>query len=105
MFELEKPLQKSNFRRKLGKEFYILKRKFDNLISKENFSKQYSENFEINHSVFKHNSMILRPLKDVETQNLACLSLGCPMLSPNFFKVAEKYIDASKKPIILYAFY
>jgi vancomycin resistance protein VanW len=66
MFELEKPLQKSNFRRKLGKEFYILKRKFDNLISKENFSKQYSENFEINHSVFKHNSMILRPLKDVE---------------------------------------
>ena len=66
MFELEKPLQKSNFRRKLGKEFYILKRKFDNLISKENFSKQYSENFEINHPVFKHNSMILRPLKDVE---------------------------------------
>lgn len=44
-------------------------------------------------------------ISDVETQNLACLSLGCPMLSPNFFKVAEKYIDASKKPIILYAFY
>ena len=66
MFELEKPLQKSNFRRKLGKEFYILKRKFDNLFANEKFSKQYSENFEINHSVFKHNSMILRPLKDVE---------------------------------------
>lgn len=44
-------------------------------------------------------------ISDVETKNLACLSLGCPMLSPNFFKVAEKYIDASKKPIILYAFY
>lgn len=44
-------------------------------------------------------------ISDIETQNLACLSLGCPMLSPNFFKVAEKYIDASKKPIILYAFY
>lgn len=44
-------------------------------------------------------------ISDVETQNLACLSLGCPMLSPNFFKVAEKYIDGSKKPIILYAFY
>ena len=66
MFELEKPLQKSNSRRKLGKEFYILKRKFDNLFANEKFSKQYSENFEINHSVFKHNSMILRPLKDVE---------------------------------------
>lgn len=44
-------------------------------------------------------------ISDVETQNLACLSLGCPMLSPNFFKVVEKYIDGSKKPIILYAFY
>ena len=44
-------------------------------------------------------------ISDVETKELACLGLGCPMLSPNFFKVAEKYIDASKKPIILYAFY
>ena len=44
-------------------------------------------------------------ISDMETQNLACLSLGCPMLSPNFFKVVEKYIDGSKKPIILYAFY
>ena len=53
-------------------------------------------------------AIIIHPyycISDVETQNLACLSLGCPMLSPNFFKVAEKYIDASKKPIILYAFY
>ena len=44
-------------------------------------------------------------ISDVETKELACLGLGCPMLSPNFFKVAEKYIDGSKKPIILYAFY
>ncbi len=44
-------------------------------------------------------------ISDVETKELACLSLGCPMLSPNFFKVAEKYIDTSKKPIIIYAFY
>ena len=53
-------------------------------------------------------AIIIHPyycISDVETQNLACLSLGCPMLSPNFFKVAEKYIDATKKPIILYAFY
>lgn len=66
MFELEKPLQKNNFRRKLGKKFYILKRKFDDLFSKENFAKQFPENIEINNSVFKHSSMILRPLKDVE---------------------------------------
>ena len=44
-------------------------------------------------------------ISDVETKELACLGLGCPMLSPNFFKVAEKYIDGSKKAIILYAFY
>ena len=53
-------------------------------------------------------AIIIHPyycISDVETQNLACLSLGCPMLSPNFFKVAEKYIDGSKKPMVLYAFY
>ncbi|MBU4538024.1 MAG: murein L,D-transpeptidase catalytic domain family protein [Bacteroidetes bacterium] len=44
-------------------------------------------------------------IPDVETQNPACLSLGCPMLSKNSFRFAEKYIDTSKKPLILYAFY
>lgn len=66
MFELEKPLHKSNFRRKLGKEFYILKRKFENLFSNEKFSKQHSENLDFKHSIFKYHSMILRLLKDVE---------------------------------------
>ncbi len=42
---------------------------------------------------------------DKESNNPACLSLGCPMLSPNFFTTVAKYIDTSKKPIILYAFY
>lgn len=44
-------------------------------------------------------------ISDKETLEPACLSLGCPMLSSNFFKVASKYIDASKNPMILYAFY
>ncbi len=44
-------------------------------------------------------------IPDVETENPACLSLGCPMLSKKFFKIVEKYIDSSRKPIILYAFY
>ena len=44
-------------------------------------------------------------ISDIETKELACLSLGCPMLSPKFFKVAERYLDNSNKPIILYAFY
>ena len=42
---------------------------------------------------------------NVESSQPTCLSLGCPMLSKEFFIVAAKYIDNSKRPIILYAFY
>lgn len=42
---------------------------------------------------------------DKESQNPVCLSLGCPMLSTNAFNQTAKYIDQSKQPIILYAFY
>lgn len=42
---------------------------------------------------------------DQESQKLACLSLGCPMLSVKAFKETAKYLDQSKKSIILYAFY
>ena len=40
-----------------------------------------------------------------ESGDLACLSLGCPMLSKTAFDETTKYIDQSKKPIIMYAFY
>lgn len=66
MFELAKPIKKNNLQRKLGKNFYILKRKIDDFFSKEKFSKQKPDNNEIKNSFFKHSSMILRPLKDVE---------------------------------------
>ncbi|WP_407404713.1 murein L,D-transpeptidase catalytic domain-containing protein [Chryseobacterium sp.] len=42
---------------------------------------------------------------DVESSQLTCLSLGCPMLSPKALEATSKYIDRSAKPIILYAFY
>lgn len=42
---------------------------------------------------------------DTESDTPACLSLGCPMLSVNALKESARYIDASKQPIILYAFY
>lgn len=42
---------------------------------------------------------------DKESINPACLSFGCPMLSQNAFNETAKYIDQSKQPIILYAFY
>lgn len=44
-------------------------------------------------------------IPDKESENLACLSLGCPMLSQVAFNETAKYIDQSKKSIILYAFY
>ncbi|WP_326983960.1 murein L,D-transpeptidase catalytic domain family protein [Chryseobacterium sp. MYb264] len=42
---------------------------------------------------------------DHESENPACLSFGCPMLSKNAFNETVKYIDQSKKTILLYAFY
>lgn len=42
---------------------------------------------------------------DKESQNLACLSLGCPMLSSKAFNETTKHLDQSKKSVILYAFY
>ena len=44
-------------------------------------------------------------IPDKESVDPACLSFGCPMLSKNAFNETAKYIDSSKQPIILYAFY
>ncbi|MGG5207458.1 murein L,D-transpeptidase catalytic domain-containing protein [Chryseobacterium sp. MIQD13] len=44
-------------------------------------------------------------IPDQESQNPACLSLGCPMLSANAFAQTAKYLDKSKQPVIMYAFY
>lgn len=44
-------------------------------------------------------------IPDKESENPACLSLGCPMLSKNALNETSKFIDQSKQPIILYAFY
>lgn len=42
---------------------------------------------------------------DRESDNSTCLSLGCPMLSERALLQTSKYLDSSKKPVILYAFY
>jgi len=44
-------------------------------------------------------------IPDKESQSLACLSLGCPMLSTKAFNETARHLDQSKKSIILYAFY
>ncbi|WP_144282819.1 murein L,D-transpeptidase catalytic domain-containing protein [Chryseobacterium echinoideorum] len=44
-------------------------------------------------------------IPDQESSRSACLSLGCPMLSKKAFQETAKFLDSSKKPVILYAFY
>lgn len=65
MQEIKKPIKRSRIRQILGKEFYILKRKYDWIFGAKKWAKK-NENSSANHSVFKHRSMILRPLKDVD---------------------------------------
>lgn len=65
MLEIEKPKNRSHLRQLLGKEYYILKRKFDWVFGGNKWSEtKYSGVFE--NSVFEHKSLILRPLKDVD---------------------------------------
>lgn len=73
------------------------------------FGKSYRLNgLDITNSNAMSRAIILHPyscIPDKETESPACLSLGCPMLSQNAFNQTAKYIDQSKLPIILYAFY
>lgn len=40
-----------------------------------------------------------------EQEDDICLSYGCPMVNPDFFKRLEQIIDNSEKPILLQIFY
>ncbi|BDD12992.1 hypothetical protein FUAX_54240 (plasmid) [Fulvitalea axinellae] len=63
--KIEKPINRGRLRRFLGKEYFILKRKWEWLFSGKRWcSERVKERFP--HHVFSHKSMILRPLKDVE---------------------------------------
>jgi vancomycin resistance protein VanW len=65
MNEIEKPINRSRIRQILGKEYFILKRKFDWYFGDKQWAiARNSEQLE--NSVFQHKSMILRPLKDVD---------------------------------------
>jgi vancomycin resistance protein VanW len=62
---VDKPIQRGNLRRIVGKEYFVLKRKLKWYFGKINFAKVNSEiNYE--NSFIKHRSFLLRPLKDVE---------------------------------------
>lgn len=65
MTKIEKPKQRSKLRQLLGKEYYVLKRKIDWLFGDKKWAKKRAQEM-FKNSVFKHKSIILRPLKDVD---------------------------------------
>lgn len=65
MTSIQKPIYRSELRQILGKEYFILKRKLKWIFGGQKWSRQIQEKLS-SHSVFKHRSLILRPLKDVD---------------------------------------
>jgi len=63
--EIQKPIKRSRLRQVLGKEYFILKRKWNWTFSNKKYAKYHKIN-NFSYSVFKHKSLILRPLKNVE---------------------------------------
>jgi L,D-transpeptidase catalytic domain len=60
-----------------------------------------------NSNAFKRNIVLHSYYKipNAEQKEIICNSLGCPMVSKEFFKKLEKLIDQSKQPITLTIFY
>ena len=65
MNEIKKPIDRSRLRRVLGKEYHILKRKYEWKFGKKKWAQEKGE-LVSQFKVFHHKSMILRPLKDVD---------------------------------------
>lgn len=63
--QVEKPKKRSKLRKKLGKEYFILKRRVNWLFSKKKWAKKKSQT-SLPFEVFKHQSLLLRKLKDVD---------------------------------------
>ena len=62
---VEKPRKRSSLRRRLGKEFYILKRRISWFKNRKHFA-AVNPNVKLEHSLICHKSFLLRPLKDVD---------------------------------------
>ena len=80
---------------------------------KESYSGKFGKSYRLDgldktNSNARSRAIVLHSLgcvSDLESDQPACLSLGCPMLSLKSFKETAKYIDISDKTMILYAFY
>lgn len=64
MDEITKPKDRKKLRQTLGKEYYILKRKGVWYFSKTKWAKK--RNYTGKYSIYKHKSLVLRQLKDVD---------------------------------------
>ena len=50
-------------------------------------------------------SQSMHAVPDIEQPYEICNSLGCPMVSENYFLELDKYIATSTKPVLLEIFY
>lgn len=62
---IHKPPTRSYLRRLIGREYYTLRRHAKWIANSGNYAR-LSPNVRLEHSIFRHHSMLLRPLKDVE---------------------------------------
>ena len=62
---ISKPAKRSYLRNIIGREFYSLKRQLKWLQMSRQFAKP-DTNVKLGHSIMRHRSMMLRPLRDVE---------------------------------------
>lgn len=65
MTEIIQPKKRNKVRQIVGKEYFILKRKFHWIFSKKKWAST-KNTILFEHSVFKHQSLLLRPLKEVD---------------------------------------
>jgi len=63
--QVEKPKHRSNLRKALGKEYFIVKRQLNWVFGDTNFAKVDS-NVTFGNTVIQHKSFLLRPLRNVE---------------------------------------
>ena len=67
MFEIPRPVQRSRIRQLLGREFHIARRKINWLTAGRTWARRSNAPM-TSHSKFRHQSLILRPLRGVDLQ-------------------------------------
>ena len=65
MSAIDKPIKRSKLRQILGKEYFVLKRKFMWCFEKQQWANTKKSSF-FSNTIFHHKSMVLRPLKDLD---------------------------------------